>query len=919
VTAPLAPRVLVHRGSVDAAGLLVDPALVGAEQARRRALDVWSPGTRVFTLGPEFAVVWGQARRLRAEGAPGAWLVRQGRALSAVPLDPAELERVAPAVDTIVLARGGEFHIEPLGPEVDPAAWIDVETVQHETSSPLAARASFAVRVVEDPCAERVGEALRVNIGELPDGLLDASRALADLAAGRKPGAGPGKGESVRQRLLAAWSAFVAALATLFGSSGAGAMGSPAPRLPATSSRSLVVQRAAPPSGHEAWTTRLARALRNLAAQALLRLRLANFVGRQHAEYLAKMLDLFEQGDLENALRYAIPLRGEAGRDAQSALLPPRPRSALTLTAGSQKGSSIGLADDFYDDLRRRYRAAFETLDRAGDVERAAFVLAELLRATAEAVAYLEKHRRFALAAELAEARELAPEYVVRLWFRAGQSRRAIAVARRHGCFSLAVERLARDDAEGATALRLVWADACASAGDYLGAARVALGIAPAAVARWIDRAIEAGGATGAAACVMKLQTDPAAFPDVHARMGTILEDTTVLGQDARGAFLEALTASSAPGAKLLARAAVRAVLLGGATPKPIVDGLVDKAEDAALRMHATGPRTIGRPTLPSPPVFPIVHARGAGDGSGIPVRDAALVAHGRTLVALGELGVRLLGPDGRTLARFDAPASALVVSTHGDRVLAVMSRDEASPEPGRKIIEVARIDVIGRRVQRWGLLAADAFARTFDGATWYVARGGELLALDATTDDFEANWRIHAGGDAAPVRALELHVTDRRLIFVGTGQSGGQDVIEAYDLPSVTLRNRRFDTRGVAGLGALQEHQGRATYCGIFVQGGTPVGMLELCEARQPMKSVGIHLREGAWCVCGELSDGRVMVRMGTRDASASAEVAQCLLDAAADVRLGERAAVVFDGRGRVLVVDLRGGGVLQEMMVRV
>jgi hypothetical protein len=912
----------------------VDTALVGEDDARQRVLDSWSPSTRVFALGKAFAVVFAGPRRVRADGAPGAWLVRQGRALSAVPLERAELEALAPAVDMVVLARGGELHVEPLGLEVDPATWIDVEAVQHEVSVPLAPAVSVAVRVVEDVSAEKVGDALRVNIGELPDGLLDASRALADVAAGRKHAVKRGSGPGIRQRLLAAWSAFVATLATLFASSrdaGKGASAGKAAaarRAPAASSRSLVIQRAGPPSRAQAWMTRLARALNHLAAQALLRLRLANFVGRQHAEYLSKMLELFEQGDLENALRYAIPLGGEPGPDTQPALLAPKPRSALTLTTGSRQRGGIGLASDFYDDLRRRYRAAFEKLDRAGDVERAAFVLAELLGASAEAVAYLEKHRRFALAAELAEARGLPAEHVARLWFRAGETRRAIALARRHGCFPIAVERLARDDAEAATALRLAWADACASAGDYVGAARVALGVAAAGalVAGWIERAIDAGGASAAAACVMKLQMDPGAFPDVRARLHTILEDTTVLGQDARRAFLEELTASSAPGAKVLARAALRAVLLAGSAPQPLVDGLVHKAADGPLRMHATGPRTIGRPTLPTPPMVPMVHARGAADRSGIPVRDAALVAHGRILVALGELGVRLLGRDGRTLARFDAPASALVVSTHGDRALAVIPRDgadgrsPASPEPGRNLVEIARIDVIGRRVQRWGLLAADAFARTFDGAIWYVARGGEILALDATTDDFEANWRIRVGTDGAHGRALEIHATERRLVFIGSGEgrTEGEQMIEVYELPSVTLRKRWFQSRNAAGLGVLEEREGRFTYSGIYSQ-GNPGGTVVLCEGTERMEKVRIDLREGVWSVRGELPGGRVIVRLGVHESSVSAEVAQCLLDSQAHARLGEHAAVVFDAHGRVLLVGVRDGGVLGEVMVRV
>jgi len=76
----------------------------------------------------------------------------------------------------------------------------------------------------------------------------------------------------------------------------------------------------------------------------------------------------------------------------------------------------VAISDYYEDLLRRTYRHAFHRLDQQKKYKDAAFVLAELLRETDEAVNYLEKHQQYTLAAELAEGRLLAPAIVVRQW-----------------------------------------------------------------------------------------------------------------------------------------------------------------------------------------------------------------------------------------------------------------------------------------------------------------------------------------------------------------------------------------------------------------------------------------------------------------------------------------------------------------------
>lgn len=902
---PVRPRALVHRGSIESAGLLVACKPLGADEARRRIVAAWRSGARVWAVEEAFVIVWPEARRLRAENATGAPLLVHRRAFLAVPLTPTELDALGPPPDTVVMARGGEAIALALEQEIDPASWIDIDAVALEHGTALTEPITQTIRAPEAASEARVEQALRATVGEAPAPRADVMKAIAGASQPIISATGGAEGVPGGVGFIAAIAAIAAALIGVL--LAPFVRGSASPKQAAGTSRGLAVHRAPPPSAADALGTRLQRFIRHIAARTLMRLRLARFVGRWHAEYLAKMLDLFERGDLDDALRHAIPLGDEPGQQAQPALLPPKPRDALALTAGARRATAIGVMGDLYADLRQRYRKAFDELDREGDVERAAFVLAELLRVTAEAVAYLEKHKRFALAAELAEARGLSPEYAVRLWFRAGQKRRAITLARRHDCFAVAIERLERDDRDAAASLRLAWADACASAGDYVAAAQVArrVGQARELVRGWIERALELGGPAAATASVLKLEIEPEAFDEVRDRMQVTLEDRSPLAQPAKHALYASLRASDAPGASVLARAALRAALADRRrVPRPLIEGLASKAGDPSLRLHALRPPTLQRATLPPGPgeSSPLLHQRETSGASGLGVSDAAMVAGGRLLVALGELGVRLLSLDGRMLARFDAPASALVVSSRGDRSLAVMPRDGA--------LEVARIDVVRRRVQRWGLLTAGAFARNFDGATWFVARGGEILALDATVDDFDATW----GTKMQEGRVTALHCSNRWLLAVSDGP--GPTLAESFELPGLTLRHRREIEDAVAGLGCLTVEGSERVYRGFEPS----LDLRTLCSEREPLTDVDVDLAEGAWCVRGQRGDGCFVVRSGIFVPGAPAvETSVCVLDATTGTRIGSRVLVVFDVRGRVVALDPTTGELVTELVVRV
>ena len=138
-------------------------------------------------------------------------------------------------------------------------------------------------------------------------------------------------------------------------------------------------------------------------------------------------MQMFEQGDVDEALRQAIPLSSISDSPILKMTLGlPGVRQNLRLNPfGRRPSSTMLLGQSRYSHLNQLYRSTFKGLEAPGRIGEAAIVLAELLRSNEEAVAFLERNGRLREAAEVAEARGLAPEIIVRQWFIAGEKERA--------------------------------------------------------------------------------------------------------------------------------------------------------------------------------------------------------------------------------------------------------------------------------------------------------------------------------------------------------------------------------------------------------------------------------------------------------------------------------------------------------------
>lgn len=935
MTVPRAPRprAVIHRGVVEASAVLVDAVLLGETEARRRVIALWSSGAVVHRAFGRLLVVFTTARWMDCATAVGSPLVRAGQVLISAPLTAREIDVLAAPAGAAVVVREGAatVHVPTAADLEDPASYLDLASfVAIEVKSLGASPAAIPVALVPTERKARELLGLPPPSAELAP-MLAAMRNAPQTAMTRTS---KGVASGVPLALLAGLVAALAAVVTRFMGSlpaAAGSANASAGRATGTTSQLAAIPEG--PAG-PSLSDRLSARLRTWLAQALVRARLAPLLGRRQADYLGRMLEMFDRGDFEQALRHAVPLGGEgpdAGAKVSSpALGVPVARADLSLSLGPQATSrtSLLMAGDLYNHLRVQYRTAFERLEREGRIDEAAFVLAELLRADAEAVAFLERHGRLHVAAELSETRRLSPEVQVRQWFLAGNTSRAVALARRHGAFADALIRLEKGGPgfeNAALSLRILWAETLAKAGDFAAAVDVAWSVEPARplITTWIEAGIAQGGSAGARLLARKLGAFPEAFTEVRTAVLELMragDHATVLD---RRAFAEALNARVAESkdcfeTRTLARPTLRALLRDGAGGDPLARGIITHltvvANDGPLRADLPSwPNNAPRPmlaTLETSKRFDFA----LSDAGTMPVLDAACLPAGRTVLALGEAGVRVVGRDGRTLFHLDQPVHRLVISDRGDRAIGLAPRGDA--------VRLTRIDLLARRAESWCEASAlDAWASDFDGAEWVVAKDGKVLVIDALESRFAA------------LSSFEIEENDRVLSVARSSRScavATRRGVSRFDLPSWTLRARRPFTP--FSLVDAPTRIAVAALSGAVVSVAVPGG-------DEILPIVGHHSADGAtyrtcddvpaaeawpnsvamddaWVVCAARLDASMVVRVMDTVSLRSRMVVTLEGATHASLRLAGQALTVADDRGRTLTVDLDHGDLTRKLL---
>ncbi len=540
-------------------------------------------------------------------------------------------------------------------------------------------------------------------------------------------------------------------------------------------------------------TVKPTHSARELLTRAINFIGVSRLMGLQHAAFLSKMLRDFDSGNFSEALRRAIPLGGGAEPGANSAqkLGFLRPQHGLTWTSGI--ASAIGVSPEFVGYLAERYRACFRALDQAGRIEEAAYVLIELLRETDEDIEYLARHGAFYKAAELAQARALAPARVVRLWLLAGEKTRALRHARVTRCFAAALQILA-DRPEIASTLRLEWAQGLAAAHQY---AQAVAAIWPAVHERgrakaWLAQAKLQNHTLKPQLIACELALDSDSLSELAPALNALLDDASEAGALERERFAYFLLSGRANVAtQRVAPALIRALLADFSRATLPADAVLlhqlekhaqdplwnaDRARGELSELRASlrtrsAPLEVRAALSPEQLIF-----------------DVLALPNRRYLVALGDAGAVLVGDNGRRLHYFKSPAHQLISDTGsqsagsrsagangagGLRVIALAHRQTSpglSTSNGHsRRVDLAILDLHTRTEFVWCSTVLSSFARRFDGQLWVVGVQRSLMVIDvpcsAEHKAFEAIW--HVGELPGNVDVIDLNATALRLLLV--------------------------------------------------------------------------------------------------------------------------------------------------------
>ncbi|WP_363797786.1 bpX6 domain-containing protein [Lysobacter firmicutimachus] len=727
--APPRARHPVWRGRQRVDALWFDAAWLAPAQRERRILQAWTPGCRAWRFAEGDLLRFDPPRPLRCERAPGLPLCRIGaHALYSGPLSEAERAALPPA--DLHLSLGGALRSFELsqGETLDPSTAIELDDYvlypTYDCSDAVAEgrRERLAVKPLRDVFGHRV-----------PAPSVQREAFLERLARGREDGTGLWQRVAGPSERVAAWllrrSAAAGRPAT---ASGAG--GVPARQIPP------------PPSAWRQWLERLA-----------VTSRASSLLGARQGAYLRRLMQQFDRGDLLEALRHALPIDGHEPGVGRGFGLPGR-RADLGLHGGTSYGVNIDIGDMARELLRKRYRAAFQRLDRDGRIDEAAFVLAELLNVRQEALDYLVRHQRSVQAAELALGWDMPADTVIRLLMLAGDRERAVLVARRDGAFASAVAMLESEHPEHALALRREWGQALVEQGRWL-AAVDAVWPDPGSreqAARWLLAAENAGAELSAAALVQRA----ALLPDTLAHYAARIEALADPGAPAppRAALGQALAAHKGHN-RALALLATRVLPALAADRAVGANDLEARQLQRLLKLSRDPWLQADLPALQTPPLArqrlweraePVRLRLDPAAGLQRPL-DVAALGGGRYLVALGEAGVAVVDRQGQSLRRYPVPASHLVIGDSGEVALAVIRRDA--------IARVSRLDLVRHRIDDLGAMRLQFFADRYDGIAWSVVADERIAVLDAARPGLDALWSV--GDLGGPVAAAQYFARD--------------------------------------------------------------------------------------------------------------------------------------------------------------
>lgn len=750
-------------------GLWLPVAHFSPQHAQMLAITHWQSGSQLYQFDDGLVLRWPDPQHLSCATLTGWPLVMIGSTLSSAPLQPAE-RRDAPSADLWLIIGGTiQARLFAQAQIVQSADWIDLSgyTWHEMYIDPPPAQTMLTPKPSSASIRRLFGQAaLSPEQQQL--------RTQLHAPSNRTPRAASSWQLKIMQwvgQLIQPWvnSPQSASSLTPTGRGLPERQGQPTP-----------------PSRFQQWLHRFVQASQ-----------LSRLFEAQQAAYLQKMLNLFDDNNLQEALKHAIPL---SQPDAPAALqaspstwnpLSPRQHLNLSSSAG-QATQHIGLQQDIHEHLRKLYRKSFEQLDRQGNIDDAVFILAELLDAKNEAISYLEKHQRYQQAADLALLWDLHSGLLVRLFCLAKQPHTAVLIARRDNAFSEAVLALEKTHPSLAQSLRVEWAQSMRDRGDWLKAVDILWPYRAdhPEISMWIESLLHSDHLYIAVrALIQHLILKPDHFsPDTLAKFW---QRSAVQDRHTLHTVLLELYDSSQQMSRTIMQQIIRQLLPYITTDQALkqqyygtsaIKRLISLSQDDLLSIHVPTQLSMAPapPDSPSPPrsTQTTLHAPFAGLYA---IFDAVPVDQQHYLIAHGELGLSVVTAQGKIKRRLMIPAQHIVSSRQGQVFLLLAKRDE--------YFRVTRLDLITRQQQDLGLIRLQQWSNTFDGIAWSVISQQRILVLDTCQSVQHVLWHISDEGELSQLCENEHHQS-----FVVHQKMYGKTWTEIwhYSLPTRKLLTRQ-------------------------------------------------------------------------------------------------------------------------------
>jgi MoxR-vWA-beta-propeller ternary system domain bpX6 len=479
---------------------------------------------------------------------------------------------------------------------------------------------------------------------------------------------------------------------------------------------------------------------RNWFTRIALITKASKLIGISHANYLKKLMDKFESGDLQEALRHAIPLSSDSGSLGQ-ALGRLAPRNNLTISRHSGSAASVNFGNEVEQHLRKLYRLAFERLDKQGKYDEAAFVLADLLRNKQEALDYLVTHDRLKLATELALSWDMPPETIIRLCCLAGEWGKAVIVAKRDNAFSQAITLLQKSKPEIAQKLRYLWAEHLINQGDWLAAVDAIWPIedAQTLAIEWLKQAEKAFGDLGIHASIQLILKSPQDAENCIQILIGIIEDPvnvearyqiahSILNLKAQNKYLSLLLSKLIPW--LIADNNESSLKLSNKQ----YEKLINMSSDKILKTDLPPVKLLNQEQKHLSQINTTLSINVPAPGHQT-TYDFVTLSNNRFLIAQGESGVIIVNENMQTFMRYDIPCHRIVISDSRQIALLLNKLDHRW--------RTTRLDLVTHKKVDLGILDIDLFTPDFDGVNWIIVSNNRYLVIDSSNRELQTLWSL--------------------------------------------------------------------------------------------------------------------------------------------------------------------------------